>query len=143
MALPPTLVRMSRLKDICIDCADPWRLASWWAPALGYEIRAHTSDDIAELRAQGIDKPEDDPSIAIDPVDGAGPTIWFNRVPETKHVKNRIHLDIFGNVDALVAAGATVLEHRPNWTVLADPEANEFCVFALPHEARKDDPPTA
>ena len=64
-------------------------------------------------------------------------------MPETKHVKNRIHLDIFGNVDALVAAGATVLEHRPNWTVLADPEANELCVFALPHEATKDDPPTA
>jgi Glyoxalase-like domain len=129
---------MSHLKDICIDCADPWTLASWWARALAYEIRAHSSEDIEELRAQGIDTPEDDPCIAIDPVDGKGPAIWFNRVPEAKHGKNRVHIDMFGNVEELVAAGATVLERHPNWTVLADPEGNEFCAFPPPHNAEDD-----
>ena len=122
---------MSRLKDICIDCGDPWTLAHWWAPVLDYVIRPHSGDDLAKLRADGFSGPEDDPSIATDPADGAGPTIWFNKVPEAKVVKNRVHLDVFGDAEALIAKGALLLAHRPHWTVLADPEDNEFCVFPL------------
>jgi hypothetical protein len=121
---------MSHLKDICIDCADPWTLAHWWAPVLGYRVRPHSEDDLAQLRAEGIDRPEDDPAIAVDPVDEPGPGFFFNRVPEPKRAKNRVHIDIIGDVDELAAHGATVVERLERWTVMADPEGNEFCVFA-------------
>jgi hypothetical protein len=123
---------MTRLKDICVDCANPWTLANWWAPVLGYRVRPHTTQDLEKLRARGIEGPEADPCIAVDPLDGAGPSFWFNRVPETKHGKNRVHIDIFGSVEDLVSAGATVIERHAGWTVLADPEGNEFCVFPPP-----------
>jgi hypothetical protein len=57
----------------------------------------------------------------------------FGRVPEPKAVKNRLHWDVRGNTDELVAAGARLLRARDDeigWDVLADPEGNEFCVFA-------------
>ncbi len=53
----------------------------------------------------------------------------FDAVPEPKTVKNRIHWDVYGNVDDFLAAGATQLWDTKRWTVLADPEGNEFCVF--------------
>jgi hypothetical protein len=122
---------VSRLKDICIDCADAWTLAHWWAETLGHEVRSYTDDDLAALRAEGIERPEDDPSVAVDDP-GGGPTVWFNAVPEPKTVKNRVHLDVYAEVDDLVARGATVIERRERWVVLADPEGNEFCAFAPP-----------
>lgn len=121
---------MSRLKDVCIDCADPWSLSHWWAEVLGYRVRPHTAADLAALRDQGIDRPEDDPSIALDPIDGSGPTFWFNRVSEPKTVKNRVHVDVYGDADHLLTRGATLVERRERWTVMTDPEGNEFCVFA-------------
>jgi hypothetical protein len=57
----------------------------------------------------------------------------FGAVPEPKTVKNRIHWDIWGITDELLAAGATLLRGRDDeisWDVLADPEGNEFCVFS-------------
>lgn len=121
---------VSRLKDICVDCADPWMLAHWWAEALGYRVRPHTDADLAALRDAGYDGPESDPAIAIDPIDKTGPTFWFNRVPEPSISKNRIHVDISGDVDDLEGRGATVIDRRERWTVMADPEGNVFCVFA-------------
>ena len=57
----------------------------------------------------------------------------FGAVPEPKTVKNRVHWDVRGDVDELLAAGARLLR-RPDadihWHILADPEGNEFCVFA-------------
>ena len=53
-------------------------------------------------RSASFAGPEDDPTIAIDARDGVGPSIWFNRVPEGK---NRVHLDVYGDVGALVARG--------------------------------------
>jgi len=120
---------VSRLKDICVDCADPWALGHWWAEVLGYRVRPHDADDLAALDARGIERPEDDPSIAVDPVDGLGPTFFFNRVPEAKTVKNRVHVDVFGDPDDLERRGATLLDGCADWTVMADPEGNEFCVF--------------
>jgi hypothetical protein len=122
---------MSRLKDVCIDCTDPWTLAHWWADVLGYRVRPHTEDDLANLRSQGIERSEDDPYVAADPVDEPGPSFWFCRVPEAKAVKNRVHVDVYGDVEALLARGARVVDEQPRWTVLADPEGNEFCVFPL------------
>src|SRR5437868_13189100 len=65
------------------------------------------------------------------------PTVWIDQVPEPKTVKNRVHWDVKGSVPALLQAGARMLraaaedpEPDRNWDVLADPESNEFCVFA-------------
>ncbi len=56
-------------------------------------------------------------------------TVWLAEVPEPKTVKNRMHLDVVGDAAQIVARGATVVAEQPRWTVLADPEGNEFCVF--------------
>ncbi len=58
--------------------------------------------------------------------------LWINPVLEAKTVKNRVHVDLFGDSDELLALGATLVRRRDderNWDVLADPEGNEFCVF--------------
>jgi hypothetical protein len=59
--------------------------------------------------------------------------LTFVAVPEPKTVKNRVHWDVVGERDALLAAGATLVRARGEdrrWDVLADPDGNEFCVFA-------------
>ncbi len=133
---------LSRLHSIVFDCARPATLARFWAAAFGYTVRPYDQAEIDRLPALGY-RVEDDPSVVIDPP-SEGPTMWFNRVPESKVVKNRMHLDVslesFAAVDALVGLGATVLR-RPDaggatgdggdvrWFVMADPEGNEFCAF--------------
>ncbi len=121
---------VGNLKDICFDCADPWTLSHWWADVLGYQVRPHTEEDLEQLRREGIGRREDDPTIAVDPVGESGPSFWFCRVPEQKVVKNRVHVDVYGDADELVRRGAVKIDEMPRWTVLADPEGNEFCVFA-------------
>jgi hypothetical protein len=138
--------------QVVFDCADPNRLAGFWAEALGYKL-----DDPPAgyqrwedwLRDQGI--PEErwnDASAVVDP-DGGGPRIYLQRVPEPKTVKNRVHLDlnvsggasvpierrreqVDAEVERLVDIGATRLraveELGVYWVVMQDPEANEFCV---------------
>jgi hypothetical protein len=120
---------VSQLKDVVFDCADAWPLAHWWAETLGYRVRPHTERDVEALKEQGIERVEDDPNLALDPIDEAGPSIWFCEVPEPKAAKNRVHIDVFGDVATLAARGATVVAAHPNWTVMTDPEGNEFCVF--------------
>jgi hypothetical protein len=130
----------SRLKDIVIDCARPSKLAAFWAEMLGYEIAPYDEAAIAKLKAAGIHDIADDPSVKILSPDG-GPNVWFDLVPEPKTVKNRVHLDIDlrhgETLEWLVDLGATVV--RPvgttpgqRWTVLTDPEGNEFCAFPPP-----------
>src|SRR5437764_719702 len=80
-----------------------------WACGLGYHGRPHTDRDMARLRDQGIDAPRDDPNVAIDPIDEAGPEFWFCRVPEQKSVKNRVHVDVYGDVDEVARQGATLI----------------------------------
>jgi hypothetical protein len=91
--------------QVVLDCADPGRLAGFWAVALHYKIQDppdgfKTWHDY--LKAQGV--PEEawnDAGAVVDP-DGAGPRLYFQRVPERKTVKNRVHLDL--NVGPGVAA---------------------------------------
>lgn len=138
--------------QVVIDCADPARLAEFWAAALGYVVQEPpagfaTWQDF--LRAQGI--PESDwnrASAVVDP-ERRGPRIYFQRVPEPKTVKNRVHLDlnvsgglstpvearrerVDAEADRLRGLGATRLragdEHGEFWVVMQDPEGNEFCV---------------
>lgn len=126
---------MAALRDVVVDCHHPASLARWWAATLdGFRVAPYDDAELARLRAQGVDDPEDDPSVLVEPVSGAGPRLWFNQVPEPKTGKNRLHLDLTvadlaSGVDDLVARGATVLARHDGWTVLADPEGDEFCVF--------------
>ncbi|OLF07563.1 hypothetical protein BLA60_26975 [Actinophytocola xinjiangensis] len=116
----------ARFKDLVIDAADHHKLADWWCAAMGYVRR-----DEHQPPADGWLRPLDWPVPIMDP-DGAGPAIWIVPVPEGKSTKNRLHLDVWGDVDELVGLGATVLRARDaeiDWDVLADPEGNEFCVF--------------
>jgi hypothetical protein len=127
---------VSHLKDIVFDCTDAWPLAHWWAEVLGYRVDDYTDEDIAQLRAEGIERVEDDPNVCTRPVDGNGPAVWFCEVPEAKTTKNRVHLDVFADVDELVERGAKIVERHPRWTVMADPEGNEFCAFPPPPPER-------
>ncbi|MEV6440384.1 VOC family protein [Amycolatopsis sp. NPDC051716] len=112
----------ARFKDLALDANDHQALADWWCRALGYVRRDALTGDT---------RPDDWPVPIVDPA-GRGPLIWLNPVPEPKTVKNRMHLDVFGDPAELVAMGATLVRERggdTGWDQLADPEGNEFCVF--------------
>ncbi len=109
-----------RLYEIGVDTGDSaaaaHRIAAWWADVLGAELGD----------GGGVSYVEKIPGAPFDSID-------FAPVPEPKTVKNRIHLDVTtADVEALVAKGATVVRRQDDeigWTVLADPDGNEFCAF--------------
>jgi hypothetical protein len=112
----------ARFKDLALDAGDHQALADWWCEALGYVRRTGLS---------GEPRPDDWPVPIRDP-DGRGPMIWLNPVPEPKTQKNRMHLDVWGDTEELLAMGATLVRRHDDsieWDILADPEGNEFCVF--------------
>jgi catechol 2,3-dioxygenase-like lactoylglutathione lyase family enzyme len=145
--------QMARDVQITFDCADPDGLAQFWADALGYKVQdpppGFASWDEA-LEAMGV-PPErrNDASAVVDPT-GARPRLFFQRVPEPKQVKNRVHLDVRAapglegdarmaaleaEAERLVSRGASRLarfEPAPPLgevhIVMADPEGNEFCL---------------
>lgn len=107
-----------RVHGLVVDCADPYAQAVWWAEAYGADAVHHR-----EGRWSTVEHVPGMPVLTFD----------FVRVPEPKTVKNRVHWDVYGDVADLAAAGARVLRERDEeiaWTVMADPEGNEFCVFA-------------
>jgi catechol 2,3-dioxygenase-like lactoylglutathione lyase family enzyme len=144
---------MARDVQITFDCADPAGLAAFWAEALGYHLQdppeGFESWEQA-LEAMGV-PPEsrNDASAVLDP-DGSRPRLFFQRVPERKQVKNRVHLDVRAapglegdarmaaleaEAERLVSLGATRLQrYEPapplgaGHIVMADPEGNEFCL---------------
>ena len=125
---------MARFLDVVFDCRHPASLARFWAAALeGYEVAPYDEAELDRLRAIGIDDPEDDPTVLVEPSSGSGPRLWFQLVPEAKQVKNRVHLDLAcADVRAealrLAGLGARLLAEQRAWVTLADPEGNEFDV---------------
>ena len=116
----------AQFKDLVLDANDHQKLADWWCTAMGYRRKD-------ELRPEpdGWVRPTEWPVPIVDPA-GNGPLIWVQAVPEPKSVKNRMHIDVFGDVDELASLGATLVRRRDDeieWHVMADPEGNEFCVF--------------
>jgi predicted enzyme related to lactoylglutathione lyase len=112
------------LGNVTFDCADPQRLADFWSKATSFEITG-SNDFMATLT----------------PPDGGRPNLLFMKVPEPRSGKNRVHVDfgvadIEAEVARLEALGATrgdsFEEWGFKWTVMADPEGNEFCI-GLPH----------
>lgn len=144
---------MARDIQITFDCADPGALAEFWADALGYEMQKPPGnfvswDDALDAMGVPLDR-RNDASAIVDP-DEAGPRLFFQKVPEGKQAKNRVHLDVRAapgldgaermaaleaEAERLVARGATRRErHDPapplgaGHIVMADPEDNEFCL---------------
>ncbi len=117
--------------QIVIDALTPATLAAFWAQALqGYAVRPYDAAEIERLAAMGL-TPAMDPSV---PIDGSGPTIWFQKSGGPARQRNRIHFDLsFGDrsmeVARLTALGARIHEVRADHTVMHDPEGNQFCVF--------------
>ncbi|MFC4564299.1 VOC family protein [Nocardiopsis mangrovi] len=115
----------SPVRNVTIDCAEPYALASFWSEVIGAPMHPDNAPDEAEAY---IDTPEGQPGLL------------FLRVPEGKTVKNRVHLDLGptsgsrdGEVERVLAIGATFLsdfrtDDGKGFVVLADPEGNEFCI---------------
>jgi|SRR5580704_10422441 hypothetical protein len=108
----------SVIKNVTWDCADALVLARFWAAALGSDMDEDSTQDKAYVEATGW----------------GAPNMWFNRVPEPKTAKNRLHFDLRApsgmaeEVRRLEALNATVVRPGETLTVMADPEGNEFCV---------------
>jgi hypothetical protein len=144
---------MSREVQVTFDCGDPAALAEFWATVLGYVPQPPppgfpTWD--AALDAWGVPADQrNERSALVDP-DAAGPRIFFQRVPEGKSAKNRVHLDVRAAVglrgdermaalevkcEALLALGASRVRRveadglvNAGHIVMQDPEGNEFCL---------------
>jgi catechol 2,3-dioxygenase-like lactoylglutathione lyase family enzyme len=144
---------MARDIQVTFDCADPAGLAAFWAEALGYRLQDPPAGfESWEQALEAIGVPPErrgDASAVVDP-EGSGPRLFFQRVPEGKQVKNRVHLDVRAapglegdarlaaleaEAERLVSHGATRLRrHDPEpplgagHIIMADPEGNEFCL---------------
>ena len=122
---------MARIRAIVIDCIHPQTVARFWANALeGYAVRDYDAAEIASLASRGL-TPDTDPAVAVD---GPGPTFFLQQVSERKLARNRVHLDLAGGpraeeVERLRGLGASVRDEHETFTVMQDPEGNEFCVL--------------
>jgi hypothetical protein len=107
---------------VTFDCQDPERVATFWSAVTGYERMDFGNPDVVGLQApdsRGVRR------------------LLFYRVPEAKTVKNRVHVDLAtrdpeSEIARLVELGATRGEYfegnGTRWTVMTDPEGNEFCI---------------
>ena len=112
---------------LLMDCHEPKLLADFWCAALGYRL-----DHV------------DEEDAVVKPAAGAGWTMLFQIVPEDKTVKNRLHLDLRPSgamateVARLERIGARAItrvdEGGSFWTVMGDPEGNEFCILRGPED---------
>jgi|SRR4051794_7281439 Glyoxalase-like domain len=131
----------TRLVHLVVDAADPGRLARFWAQALGWEVGDEEPDEV-DVWPPGFSYP-----------DSSALPLVFVPVPEPRTGKNRVHLDLAtesrkhhkAEVKRLRALGAVRVDIGQGdvpWTVLADPEGNEFCVLE-PRKVYRDTGPVA
>lgn len=145
---------MATTVQVTFDCADPGRVARFWAVALGYRFPSppdgHATWEDA-LRASGVPEERWNSASALEDPEGTGPRLYFQRVPEPKESKNRLHLDlrISGGPQVeravrrdRIEAEAQRLEGegavRLRWSdpeqigdlflIMQDPDGNEFCL---------------
>ena len=143
---------MARSFQVTFDAASPAALSRFWAEALGYVLQPpppgfESWEDW--LRERGVPESDWDSASALVDPEGEGPRLFFQRVPEPKTAKNRVHLDVgvsggpglpveerrpairaeAGRLEALGARRIEEIEELGGvWIVMADPEGNEFCV---------------
>jgi Glyoxalase-like domain len=138
--------------QVVFDCADPDRLAKFWAAALHYKLQdppAGYTSWPEFLKARGVPEAEWNSASAIVDPEKVGPRIYFQQMDTPKPKKNRLHLDINisggrqvpakermrrinTEVERLGGLGATKQrvwdDPEEYWIVMQDPEGNEFCV---------------
>jgi len=125
---------MAEIHDVVFDAKHPASIARFWAAALDdYDVAPYDEAEINRLRQQGINDLEDDPTVLVE-ARGKHPRIFFQKVPESRVVKNRVHLDLRTSdvekeVQRLCALGASILAERENLVSMQDPEGNEFCIL--------------
>jgi hypothetical protein len=144
---------MSTAIQVVFDCADPLKQARFWAEALRYRMPDAPGDFASWeewARAEGIPEERWNDAAGIEDPDGEGPRLYFQKVPEGKVAKNRVHLDlnvsggravsleerratILAEVERLKAFGADdergpIDKDGEFWVRMNDPEGNEFCV---------------
>jgi predicted enzyme related to lactoylglutathione lyase len=115
-------VQAMRLANITFDCDDVLVVATFWSAVLGRPLDEGADEGFA--------------SIGVADGERAEPAWYFNKVPEPKRAKNRVHVDLTadgpGAVDELVDLGAIVVGEQAipghRWMVMRDPGGNEFCV---------------
>lgn len=121
---------MGLIHEIVFDCNKPAELAKFWAEILdGYAVRPYDEDETDRLAALGL-TPETDTTVMVD---GPGPSICFQNVDGRVYDNNRVHFDIeiddrSAEVERLKEAGATLDRVLPTYTVMRDPEGNQFCL---------------
>lgn len=113
-----------RVGNYAFDCDDVMKVAEFWSAVLERPLDPISGPDYASIGGSDPERPQ--------------PAWYFEKVPEPKVAKNRMHLDLIdpdpSAVERLVSLGATVVqEHRlewasHSWTVMQDPEGNEFCI---------------
>jgi len=116
-------------EQVVVDATDPHGLGQWWATALGWEV-VDSEDGALEIRA------------ARDTLPG----LLFLAVVERKPGKNRLHLDLRPDdqaveVERLLGLGAQrvdIGQGDVSWVILADPEGNEFCVLSTRRPAERE-----
>jgi hypothetical protein len=135
--------------QVTIDSTAPHELADWWAEALGWQVEAQDDAFIRRMVETGTASEADTvvhrgalvwrAGAGLRSPDPGRPRVLFQAVPETKTVKNRMHLDVRVGADRreaevarLLGLGATELWRQSQgpyeWVTLADPQGNEFCV---------------
>jgi hypothetical protein len=115
-----------KLGNIAFDCDDVLKMATFWSMVLERPLDRGSSELFASIGGADGDRVQ--------------PAWYFAKVPEPKQAKNRVHLDLTTPdptaVEKLVKLGASVVgEHEVpggshRWTVMQDPEGNEFCIAA-------------
>jgi len=117
---------------IVIDCHDPIQLAEWWHQVTGFE---------PTWEQPFVPDPAGDNWASLKDPTGRHPNIGFQKVPEDKVVKNRMHIDLFAPDEDAAANQIEELGGRRLWRsmnpddrfiVFADPEGNEFCIVRSP-----------
>jgi hypothetical protein len=125
-----------RWYTVVVDCHDVKAQGYWWANVLGWDIAYEADNEVVVAPSHLIDE-----SRSI-PLSERGPGMVFVPVPESKTLKNRLHIDLAPGPDDDQAAEVRRLESLGarkvevgqrddvSWVVLADPEGNEFCVLS-------------
>lgn len=126
-----------RWYTVVVDCHNVRKQAEWWAEALGWKI-IHDSEEECVILPSWVDET----MMRETPWERIGPGMVFVSVQEDKSVKNRLHIDLAPHTSQDRDAEITRLENLGatrtdvgqsadvSWTVLADPEGNEFCVLS-------------
>lgn len=126
-----------RWYTVVVDCHDIAAQARWWADVLDWQLIYEADDEVVIIPRHVTDE-----ALPADNWTSVGPGLVFVPVQEGKQVKNRLHIDLAPHItddrDALiadlVAKGASRADvgqgEDVTWTVLADPEGNEFCVLS-------------